>query len=288
MSELGQLLKRTREEKKISLEDVQKETKIQRRYLEAIEQGNFDILPGHFYVRAFVKSYAEAVGLDPDYIFREYKQELPEQPRTETAAPVQRRSRAAKPPGRLGRVLPRVLLISFIVLILYVIYFAVSNSQIPSAEDPGQGEQETSPITDIPEVDENTGEQPAEGGGSPAQPEPEPEPEPQPAEPTPQLTFVKQENETYLYELSGADSIQLAISAVRGNSWMQIRDGKEGKVLYDKTMQKGESQTWQIAAPGEAWIWMGGAPSLDITVNGQPIDTAQLRTGRQIIWIQPK
>lgn len=58
MSELGQVLQRAREEKGITLDDIQRITKIQRRYLEAIERGHFHVLPGHFYARAFIKSYA--------------------------------------------------------------------------------------------------------------------------------------------------------------------------------------------------------------------------------------
>ncbi|WP_139037439.1 helix-turn-helix domain-containing protein, partial [Bacillus pumilus] len=62
MTELGKRLVEAREEKGMSLEDLQTVTKIQKRYLLAIEQGNYDIIPGKFYVRAFIKQYAEAVG----------------------------------------------------------------------------------------------------------------------------------------------------------------------------------------------------------------------------------
>ncbi len=48
MSELGSYLKQVREEKMITLDDLQRTTKIQKRYLVAIEEGNFDTLPGIF------------------------------------------------------------------------------------------------------------------------------------------------------------------------------------------------------------------------------------------------
>lgn len=66
MSELGRHLKEARLQKGMSLDDVQEVTKIRKKYLEAIEAGDYKVLPGSFYVRAFIKTYAEAVGVNPD------------------------------------------------------------------------------------------------------------------------------------------------------------------------------------------------------------------------------
>lgn len=66
MTELGNRLKEAREEKGMSLDDLQAATKIQKRYLTALEEGNYDVIPGKFYVRAFIKQYAEAVGLNSE------------------------------------------------------------------------------------------------------------------------------------------------------------------------------------------------------------------------------
>ena len=52
-------------------------TKIQKRYLIGIEEGNYSSMPGNFYVRAFIKQYAEAFRLNPDEIFETYKDEIP-------------------------------------------------------------------------------------------------------------------------------------------------------------------------------------------------------------------
>ena len=64
---------------------MQEITKIQKRYLVGIEEGNYSIMPGTFYVRAFIKQYAEAVGLDPDEIFEEFKNEIPSHQTEEVA-----------------------------------------------------------------------------------------------------------------------------------------------------------------------------------------------------------
>ena len=68
LTELGNRLKEARLVKGLSLDDLQEITKIQKRYLIGIEEGNYSMMPGKFYVRAFIKQYAEAVGLEPEEI----------------------------------------------------------------------------------------------------------------------------------------------------------------------------------------------------------------------------
>lgn len=84
--EIGKKLKETREENNISLETLQETTKIQKRYLLAIEQGNFHLLPGKFYARAFIKEYALAVGLDADELLANHQDELPSTEEKEAVA----------------------------------------------------------------------------------------------------------------------------------------------------------------------------------------------------------
>ncbi len=69
MNEIGQRLHDLRVEKGLSIDDIQARTKIQKRYLINIEQGEFDQLPGEFYVRAFIKQYIQALGYDSKEFF---------------------------------------------------------------------------------------------------------------------------------------------------------------------------------------------------------------------------
>lgn len=78
MVQIGEILKEARISKGYTLDDLQQTTKIQKRYLIAIEEGNFDIMPGNFYVRAFIKQYADTVGLDGDRLLEEHSSVLPE------------------------------------------------------------------------------------------------------------------------------------------------------------------------------------------------------------------
>lgn len=77
MADIGDKLRSAREAKGLSIEDIEKATKIQGRYLTAIEQNDFDKLPGDFYVRAFIRQYAQIVGLDGKKLLSEYHEDIP-------------------------------------------------------------------------------------------------------------------------------------------------------------------------------------------------------------------
>lgn len=74
MKEIGDYLHRVREEKNISLKEVQEATKISMRYLEAIDRGDFDGIPGEVYRKGFLVNFANAIGLDGQEILQKYNQ----------------------------------------------------------------------------------------------------------------------------------------------------------------------------------------------------------------------
>jgi cytoskeleton protein RodZ len=72
---LARELKSARLGKKLSLDDVSQLTKIQKHYLEQIEDGNFRFLPNS-YVHACIKEYRRELGLNNNELLEEYKKEL--------------------------------------------------------------------------------------------------------------------------------------------------------------------------------------------------------------------
>lgn len=64
-SPLGETLQRARQARGITVDDAERATRIPRRYLEALEQENFSILPAPVYARGFLRSYSGYLGLDP-------------------------------------------------------------------------------------------------------------------------------------------------------------------------------------------------------------------------------
>lgn len=121
--EIGERLKEARETKGLSLESLQETTKIQKRYLEAIEKNDFEVLPGKFYTRAFIREYASAVGLDPEQVMEEHKSELPtfEDESTVQYSRVQRtKKEASQKSGRSSGILPTIITVGLIVGLLFV------------------------------------------------------------------------------------------------------------------------------------------------------------------------
>jgi transcriptional regulator with XRE-family HTH domain len=72
MKSLHTELKETRLQKGISLEDIYRETKIRTSFIQRMEEGDFSIVPEPF-IRAFLREYAEVVGLDPNRVIEKYE-----------------------------------------------------------------------------------------------------------------------------------------------------------------------------------------------------------------------
>jgi cytoskeleton protein RodZ len=69
---VGRLLRDQREARGLTLKAVEMALRIRLQHLEAIEQGRFDLLPGAAYVPAFLRAYAQHVGLDPEKVLTAY------------------------------------------------------------------------------------------------------------------------------------------------------------------------------------------------------------------------
>jgi transcriptional regulator with XRE-family HTH domain len=68
----GTWLRRQREARDVSLRDIADRTKISLRYLEAMEEDRFDLLPAPLFAKGFLREYARYVGLSPDEVVNHY------------------------------------------------------------------------------------------------------------------------------------------------------------------------------------------------------------------------
>jgi cytoskeletal protein RodZ len=71
MADVGTRLRDERERRGIGIDEIEAETRIRAKFLLAIEEGRYEMLPGPAYVRAFVRGYAEQLGLDPQELVAE-------------------------------------------------------------------------------------------------------------------------------------------------------------------------------------------------------------------------
>ncbi len=72
---LGSYLRAERERRELTLRTISENTKVSLPLLEGLESDDISRWPGGIFRRAFVRSYAEAVGLDPDDVFRRFEQQ---------------------------------------------------------------------------------------------------------------------------------------------------------------------------------------------------------------------
>jgi cytoskeleton protein RodZ len=73
MPEIGSTLREARLRARIDISEIESETKIRAKYLRALENEEWGLLPGPAYVRSFLRTYAEALGLDAKLLLEEYK-----------------------------------------------------------------------------------------------------------------------------------------------------------------------------------------------------------------------
>ncbi|MDI6709266.1 MAG: DUF4115 domain-containing protein [Thermoanaerobacterales bacterium] len=81
---IGEVLREAREARGLSLEAVEDATKIQRKYIKALESEEFSVLPGRVYAKAFLRTYAKYLGLDSESLVAEFNQRFPGDERQDT------------------------------------------------------------------------------------------------------------------------------------------------------------------------------------------------------------
>ena len=95
MFEIGNSLREARLRQSLDLARVEDDTKIRAKYLQALEDERFEILPSETYVKGFMRTYAEYLGLDGQVYVDEYNSRFahPEEPLASASVPRSRRVR---------------------------------------------------------------------------------------------------------------------------------------------------------------------------------------------------
>jgi cytoskeleton protein RodZ len=255
----GVQLRAMREAAQLTVDDVAHQLKLARRQVLAIENDDFDALPGPTFVRGFIRNYARLLRIDAAPLLEASNLIAP------TIAPIQQ---VAPTIGELpldagsGLAWTRWLIPSALVLVLVA---GIAFYQFSSVSAPGKkARKETADAVVAP---------PATSLESPAQPataaatNPSPPSEPvavvsQQAAPAPQTTTGDQNLAT------ATGRLDLAFA---GSSWIEVRDAR-GEILLSRTLSAKDRQTLTGILPLSLNI--GNAGAVRLQFDGNPVDLA--------------
>jgi cytoskeletal protein RodZ len=130
MPEIGSTLREARMRAKIDITEVEHATKIRAKYLRALENEEWNLLPGSTFVKSFLREYAKYLGLDGRLLVEEYKLRF-ERPSEQELAPISPnlgRDRDRRGGGlRSGAIAPRWMITGALLVVLLVALWAVGS-----------------------------------------------------------------------------------------------------------------------------------------------------------------
>ena len=130
-------------------------TKIRRKYIQALENDDFDVLPGKVYVKGFLRSYAKYLGLDGKTLVDQYEEQFPAQVETDRLLETPEVTDFEKSPKS-----NRGLLVLMAVLLVATFFYWWGAADITPGEDiPGGDRQYNKHAQEFPGVDNGNGDQ---------------------------------------------------------------------------------------------------------------------------------
>ena len=255
---VGEELREARNALGVSLEDAAAQLRINKRYLQALEEGRVKDLPGAAYAVGFVRSYATALGLDPDEAVRRF--------RDVSGTAVTKSGELVFPEPVPRRGIPTGVLAALGLALAmggYIAWYQWS----------GRGERVVDAVPPLPPRLERAADAtaPRETPTAPVVEPPAPAPAPVAAPPPPPRI--------------DPDKPRVVIRA-KGESWVQIRDNLGNRVITDRVLRAGET----IEIPNRPGIVLttGKAENLDILLDGQDVDPFGGPGVRRNIALEPE
>ncbi|MDD4570450.1 MAG: helix-turn-helix domain-containing protein, partial [Tepidanaerobacteraceae bacterium] len=221
LKDLGEYLMNERKRAGITIEQIQKQTKIRIKYLVAIENGDFTAIPGgSVYVKGFLKNYVDVIGLDSNIIIELYKKNWKE---TEKEKSPDISSKQETTELHNIVVEPRIVGIT----ILIVMFFVLSIVSIRSFRNRNFSEEITPPIAQQEPVDIIK----------------EPALEESPEEETEiMVEIVEDTNRKTIYVIDD-EYIEVTLEVADARCWISVNKG--GSVDYEGNLTAGELKTWR-------------------------------------------
>lgn len=276
MPGVGAQLRAAREALGISMQDVANALKLGERQLEALEGGNWQLLPGSTFVRGFVRNYARLVHLDPLPLMRQLDATL-EKPVMRLGDADIHQARMPQGGSGISRRDRVVVLAGGALLVLAgLIYFLLPND-LSALRSSTQGLLDSFARKEEPVASEAVPEPVFPPGTTPQQimnpqaeaPASTPEPLEASAQPAPANPVAEKSQ-----QVSGAPIMRFVFDK---ESWVEVRD-RDSKVIYSQRTAAGGEQS-VASGQGPFSLVIGYAPGVKLFWHGQAIDLAPYTRG---------
>lgn len=289
---IGETLKEAREAKSLNLDDIQEITKIQKRYLVAIEQNDFHVLPGRFYARAFIKEYAQAVDLDATELLAEFDEDdIETEESTEQNVQYSRLERTKTPQTvkstSVFSWIPTVIVVILVIGIIFVAWTFLKQSSNESEQNQAvQNDNEIIRDAEIEQTnEENNNEEEAEDEEETADKE-------EKEEEKDAGTFSVLEEGTGASPLSSvefsSDAGKLEVSfEVSAESYMELKGANENVLLSNTYNADSEIETFDVTDEERIYVNIGYAPGVTVKINDVPLEYPVNKDEKvhQKVWI---
>jgi len=289
---IGEQLKHARLKKGLTIEDLQKITKIQRRYLSALENNDFDAMPSAYYTRTFIRQYAEAVGLNARPLIRRFEGKPDESyDKLPSAKPVkgsrkEKRQKEAKKQPSFKSYIPVIILSLVVIAIILTIVYAI---RLDTASGPLVPKPEKTVI--IGDSSTESSEKDSSSSDDKENQSTEKTTESSEKKDTKENQFKITADATDTVTYSGTNvssPIKLEFKGLSGPAWIGLQQTGTNAIYYQYTLQAGEeiSSVVPDGAKGVDII-VGASNNVSVKVNGQTLDfnKANPVTGKKIITI---
>jgi cytoskeleton protein RodZ len=227
MFEIGNSLREARLRQGLDLAEIEQATKVRSRYLKALEEEQFEVLPGQTYVKGFLKAYADHLGLDGDLYVEEFNSRYA----TGEEEPIPRARGSGGSWPRPVHLHSSAVLISLTAIGLATALVIVA-WRFGATDEPDE-------IPGLPPVAEET---------------------------TKQATKTRKSRRR-AKAAAPAGRVRLVVSAVGGRCWLEVHRGSEaGELLFEGTIEQGTStgpftgkRLWiHVGAPSSVVIKVNG------------------------------
>ncbi len=225
-----------RETRGVSLDAVEADIKIRHKYLEAMENEDFGILPGRVYVKGFLKNYARYLGLEADDILSLYQSQYPAEEEQESVEIQEQHT-----PGKGNR---RFLAAGLIVA--GIVFIAAVFATLPLFKN---GEVVNRPPASQQNDSANKGGQlPPSGSGY-------------------NIINKNDNNNLVIPPEPVPEGVNLTLNVTDKTSWMLVV--VDGKTQFTGELPAGESKSFQ--GKEKIWIKLGNAGVVEVQVNGKKL-----------------